>query len=153
MCDDPQTLWAFLHQHPQWCATWTVLAVLVADTTEQGFRYAAQMVEFHGLGHSAAIHTEDEELAEEVVNAMPEWLVKKIAARDAAKKGKTVEEDEEEVVNAKLDYKKRLRPAFGAVELKAGQKLQIQFHDGQRLAQAAGPADPSPIDDPKENPQ
>ncbi|MYZ53147.1 exodeoxyribonuclease VII large subunit [Malikia spinosa] len=40
-----------------------------------------------------------------------------------------------------------------AAELKAGQKLQIQFHDGQRLAQAAGPADPSPIDDPKENPQ
>lgn len=40
-----------------------------------------------------------------------------------------------------------------AAELKAGQPLQIQFHDGQRLAQAAGPADPSPIDDPKENPQ
>lgn len=40
-----------------------------------------------------------------------------------------------------------------AAELKAGQALQIQFHDGQRLAQAAGPADPSPIDDPKENPQ
>ena len=40
-----------------------------------------------------------------------------------------------------------------AVELRPGQPLQIQFHDGQRLAQAAGPADPSPIDDPKENPQ
>ena len=40
-----------------------------------------------------------------------------------------------------------------AAELRPGQPLQIQFHDGQRLAQAAGPTDPSPIDDPKENPQ
>ncbi|MYZ16812.1 aldehyde dehydrogenase family protein, partial [Streptomyces sp. SID337] len=42
-----------------------VLAALKADTTEQGIELAARMVEFHGLGHSAAIHTEDEELAEE----------------------------------------------------------------------------------------
>ncbi|QES40753.1 bifunctional acetaldehyde-CoA/alcohol dehydrogenase [Streptomyces venezuelae] len=42
-----------------------VLAALKADTTEHGLELAAQMVEFHGLGHSAAIHTEDEELAEE----------------------------------------------------------------------------------------
>ena len=40
-----------------------------------------------------------------------------------------------------------------AAELKAGQPLQIQFHDGPRLAQVAGPAAPSPIDDSKENPQ
>jgi exodeoxyribonuclease VII large subunit len=40
-----------------------------------------------------------------------------------------------------------------AAELKAGQPLQIQFHDGPWLAQVAGPAAPSPIDDSKENPQ
>lgn len=40
-----------------------------------------------------------------------------------------------------------------AAELRPGQLLQIQFNDGQRLAQAAGPADPFPTDDPKENPQ
>ncbi|MFD3944103.1 bifunctional acetaldehyde-CoA/alcohol dehydrogenase [Streptomyces sp. NPDC058579] len=42
-----------------------ILAALKADTTEHGLELAAKMVEFHGLGHSAAIHTEDEELAEE----------------------------------------------------------------------------------------
>ncbi|MCF3120116.1 bifunctional acetaldehyde-CoA/alcohol dehydrogenase [Streptomyces arenae] len=42
-----------------------ILAALKADSTERGLELAAQMVEFHGLGHSAAIHTEDEELAEE----------------------------------------------------------------------------------------
>ncbi|MGW2017527.1 bifunctional acetaldehyde-CoA/alcohol dehydrogenase [Streptomyces sp. NPDC001927] len=42
-----------------------ILAALKADTTEHGLELAARMVEFHGLGHSAAIHTEDEELAEE----------------------------------------------------------------------------------------
>ncbi|MFD4630381.1 bifunctional acetaldehyde-CoA/alcohol dehydrogenase [Streptomyces sp. NPDC058284] len=42
-----------------------VLAALKADTTEHGLELSARMVEFHGLGHSAAIHTEDEELAEE----------------------------------------------------------------------------------------
>lgn len=42
-----------------------VLAALKAETTEQGLELAARMVEFNGLGHSAAIHTEDEELAEE----------------------------------------------------------------------------------------
>jgi acetaldehyde dehydrogenase/alcohol dehydrogenase len=41
-----------------------VLAVLRADSTEQGFDHAARMVEFHGLGHSAVIHTEDEAVAE-----------------------------------------------------------------------------------------
>ncbi|MFI7428226.1 bifunctional acetaldehyde-CoA/alcohol dehydrogenase [Micromonospora sp. NPDC049836] len=42
-----------------------VLAVLRAGTREQGLRYAEQMVEFHGLGHSAVIHTADEALVEE----------------------------------------------------------------------------------------
>ncbi|MFE0173900.1 bifunctional acetaldehyde-CoA/alcohol dehydrogenase [Streptomyces sp. NPDC059002] len=42
-----------------------ILAALKAETTGHGLELAAQMVEFHGLGHSAAIHTEDEELAEE----------------------------------------------------------------------------------------
>ena len=41
-----------------------VLAVLRAGSTADGFAYAAQMVEFHGLGHSAVIHTEDEKVAE-----------------------------------------------------------------------------------------
>lgn len=42
-----------------------VLAALKARDTEHGLELAAQMVEFDGLGHSAAIHTESEELAEE----------------------------------------------------------------------------------------
>ncbi|SFC38258.1 bifunctional acetaldehyde-CoA/alcohol dehydrogenase [Streptomyces aidingensis] len=42
-----------------------VLAVLRARDTDHGIRLAEQMVEFDGLGHSAVIHTEDEELAEE----------------------------------------------------------------------------------------
>ncbi|WP_078966035.1 bifunctional acetaldehyde-CoA/alcohol dehydrogenase [Streptomyces sp. WM6378] len=42
-----------------------ILAALKADSTEHGLQLSAQMVEFHGLGHSAAIHTEDDELAEE----------------------------------------------------------------------------------------
>ncbi|WP_370113544.1 bifunctional acetaldehyde-CoA/alcohol dehydrogenase [Streptacidiphilus sp. MAP12-33] len=41
-----------------------ILAALHADDTAHGIELAAQMVEFDGLGHSAAIHTEDEELAE-----------------------------------------------------------------------------------------
>ncbi len=39
-----------------------------------------------------------------------------------------------------------------AAELKVGQALQIQFHDGQRLAQASGPAATVPTDDSPENP-
>ncbi len=42
-----------------------VLAVLRAHGQEEGFRYAEQMVEFHGLGHSAVIHTADPDTAEE----------------------------------------------------------------------------------------
>ncbi|WP_084100660.1 bifunctional acetaldehyde-CoA/alcohol dehydrogenase [Demequina sp. NBRC 110051] len=42
-----------------------VLAVLRAETTEQGLDYAERMVEFHGLGHSAAIHATDQAVIQE----------------------------------------------------------------------------------------
>lgn len=42
-----------------------VLAVLKSESTEQGLDYAQRMVEFHGLGHSAAIHATDEDLIKE----------------------------------------------------------------------------------------
>jgi len=42
-----------------------VLAVLKAETTEHGVSLAEQMVEFHGLGHSAAIHATDDALIQE----------------------------------------------------------------------------------------
>ncbi|MFF8633575.1 bifunctional acetaldehyde-CoA/alcohol dehydrogenase [Streptomyces pilosus] len=41
-----------------------VLAVLRAGSEQQGFALAADMVAFHGQGHSAVIHTEDRALAE-----------------------------------------------------------------------------------------
>ncbi len=42
-----------------------VLALLKSTSHEDGLTKAEQMVEFHGLGHSAAIHTSDAELARE----------------------------------------------------------------------------------------
>ncbi len=42
-----------------------VLAFLKAEDTEHGMQMAEQMVEFNGLGHSAAIHTASKELSEE----------------------------------------------------------------------------------------
>ncbi len=42
-----------------------VLAVLRATSTEHGIQLAEQMVEFDGLGHSAAIHTQDDVLTVE----------------------------------------------------------------------------------------
>ena len=42
-----------------------VLAVLRAQNTEHGIKLAEQMVEFDGLGHSGAIHSENLELVEE----------------------------------------------------------------------------------------
>ncbi|WP_057491926.1 bifunctional acetaldehyde-CoA/alcohol dehydrogenase, partial [Streptococcus agalactiae] len=42
-----------------------VIAVLKAESTEDGVEKARQMVEFNGLGHSAAIHTKDADLARE----------------------------------------------------------------------------------------
>jgi acetaldehyde dehydrogenase/alcohol dehydrogenase len=41
-----------------------VLAVLRAPSSADGVRLASEMVEFDGLGHSAAIHTDDEDLVE-----------------------------------------------------------------------------------------
>ena len=42
-----------------------VLAVLKSTSTEDGIEKSRQMVEFNGLGHTAAIHTRDEEVAEQ----------------------------------------------------------------------------------------
>ncbi|UUM61233.1 bifunctional acetaldehyde-CoA/alcohol dehydrogenase [Streptococcus suis] len=42
-----------------------VIAVLKVEGSEEGLEAARQMVEFHGLGHSAAIHTADADLAKE----------------------------------------------------------------------------------------
>lgn len=42
-----------------------VLAVLKAENNEDGIKKAEQMVEFGGLGHSAAIHTKNDDLAVE----------------------------------------------------------------------------------------
>jgi acetaldehyde dehydrogenase/alcohol dehydrogenase len=39
-----------------------VLAIIKSNSTEEGVELAKQMVEFNGLGHSAAIHTADTEL-------------------------------------------------------------------------------------------
>ncbi len=40
-----------------------VLALLKSDSTEHGLALSEAMVNFHGLGHSAAIHTQDKALA------------------------------------------------------------------------------------------
>ncbi len=42
-----------------------VLAFLKAENTNDGISKACKMVEFNGLGHSAAIHTESKEISEE----------------------------------------------------------------------------------------
>ena len=42
-----------------------VLAFIKSNSTEDGIKKASQMVEFNGLGHSAAIHTEDKKVSEE----------------------------------------------------------------------------------------
>ncbi|MEG3614167.1 bifunctional acetaldehyde-CoA/alcohol dehydrogenase [Isoptericola haloaureus] len=47
-----------------------VLAVLRSRSTDEGVRLAEQMVEFDGLGHSAAIHTTDAALAERFGHAV-----------------------------------------------------------------------------------
>ena len=41
-----------------------VLSFIVANSTEEGIRYGKEMVEFNGLGHSAAIHTESKAIAD-----------------------------------------------------------------------------------------
>ncbi|SNE56448.1 NAD-dependent aldehyde dehydrogenase [Streptococcus pneumoniae] len=47
-----------------------VIAVLKSESREDGITKARQMVEFNGLGHSAAIHTADEELIKEFGKAV-----------------------------------------------------------------------------------
>ena len=42
-----------------------VLAFLISESTEDGIEKACQMVEFNGLGHSAAIHTENKKISEQ----------------------------------------------------------------------------------------
>ena len=48
-----------------------VLAVLKSSTTEEGIELSKQMVEFNGLGHSAAIHTADEGLTKRFGDIIP----------------------------------------------------------------------------------
>ena len=48
-----------------------VLAVLKAKSTEEGISLSKQMVEFNGLGHSAAIHTSSKELADRFGDVIP----------------------------------------------------------------------------------
>lgn len=48
-----------------------VLAVLKSDCQEEGIKFAKQMVEFNGLGHSAAIHTADKALAQKFGDIIP----------------------------------------------------------------------------------
>ncbi|KXT76267.1 bifunctional acetaldehyde-CoA/alcohol dehydrogenase [Streptococcus sp. DD12] len=47
-----------------------VIAVLKSENREDGIDKARQMVEFNGLGHSAAIHTADQELTKEFGKAV-----------------------------------------------------------------------------------
>ena len=42
-----------------------VLAILKSNSTEEGFVLSEAMVNFHGLGHSAAIHTKDAQIAKD----------------------------------------------------------------------------------------
>lgn len=42
-----------------------VLAILKAESTADGIEKARQMVEFNGLGHTASVHTTDEDIVEE----------------------------------------------------------------------------------------
>lgn len=48
-----------------------VLAILKSHSTEEGIDLAKKMVEFNGLGHSAAIHTHDETLAKHFGDVIP----------------------------------------------------------------------------------
>jgi acetaldehyde dehydrogenase / alcohol dehydrogenase len=47
-----------------------LLAVLTAESRREGIQLSAAMVEFNGLGHSAAVHTEDETFVEEFGHAV-----------------------------------------------------------------------------------
>lgn len=48
-----------------------VLAILRAKSTDEGISLAKQMVEFNGLGHSAAIHTKNQKLVDRFGDVIP----------------------------------------------------------------------------------
>ncbi|AMC93927.1 bifunctional acetaldehyde-CoA/alcohol dehydrogenase [Erysipelothrix larvae] len=48
-----------------------VLAVIQAKDTDDGIRLSKEMVEFNGLGHSAAVHTKSKEISERFGKAVP----------------------------------------------------------------------------------
>lgn len=48
-----------------------ILAILEASDATNGIELSRKMVEFNGLGHSAAIHTEDEKVAREFARVIP----------------------------------------------------------------------------------
>ena len=48
-----------------------ILAVIKSISTEDGIEKSRQMVELNGLGHSAAVHTQDEEVAEQFGKVVP----------------------------------------------------------------------------------
>ncbi len=48
-----------------------VLAILKSHSTEEGIQFAKQMVEFNGLGHSAAIHTANTDLTKRFGDEIP----------------------------------------------------------------------------------
>ena len=48
-----------------------VLAMIKSNSTEEGLKYSKQMVEFNGLGHSAAIHTASQDLCKRFGDLIP----------------------------------------------------------------------------------
>ena len=48
-----------------------VLAMIKSNSLEEGLKYSKEMVEFNGLGHSAAIHTADENLCKRFGDLIP----------------------------------------------------------------------------------
>ena len=48
-----------------------VLAVLKSKDSKEGIQLAVEMVQFNGMGHSAAIHTKSKEISEEFGKAVP----------------------------------------------------------------------------------
>ena len=48
-----------------------VLALLKSNSTEEGISLSRQMVEFNGMGHSAAVHTASKEISEAFGKAIP----------------------------------------------------------------------------------
>ena len=48
-----------------------VLAMIKSNSTEEGLKFSKEMVEFNGLGHSAAIHTASNELCKQFGDLIP----------------------------------------------------------------------------------